>query len=72
MLEEGDYKTLEEIVETGKLNPSYVSRVLRMTFLAPEIAEAILPGRQPEGLTLDRAMQPHQLSFKTLRLTIMN
>jgi len=32
--------------------------VLRMTLLAPQIVEAILSGRQPEGLTMARAMQP--------------
>jgi hypothetical protein len=29
-----------------------------MTLLAPEIVEAILAGKQPEGLTMARAMQP--------------
>lgn len=58
MLKEGDYKTLEEIADAENINPSYVSRLLRMTLLAPEIVEAILAGRQPEGLTMARAMQP--------------
>jgi len=31
---------------------SYVSRVLRLTMLAPEIVEAILDGRQPAELQL--------------------
>lgn len=30
------------------MNPSYVSRVLRMTLLSPEIVKAILSARQPE------------------------
>jgi hypothetical protein len=29
-----------------------------MTLLAPEIVEAILAGRHPDGLTMARAMQP--------------
>ena len=33
--------------------PTYVSRVLRLTLLAPEIVEAILDGRQPAELQLD-------------------
>ena len=32
---------------------TYVSRVLRLTLLAPEIVEAILDGRQPAELQLD-------------------
>jgi len=29
-----------------------------MTLLAPEIVETILAGKQPEGLTMAKAMQP--------------
>jgi hypothetical protein len=58
LLESGDFSTIEEIAEAENINSSYVSRVLRMTLLAPEIVEAILAGRQPEGLTMARSMQP--------------
>lgn len=58
LLETGDFATIEEIAGAENINASYVSRVLRMTLLAPEIVEAILAGRQPEGLTMARAMQP--------------
>ena len=58
LLETGDYATIEEIAGAENINPSYVSRVLRMTLLAPEIVETILAGKQPEGLTMARAMQP--------------
>lgn len=63
MLQEGDYQTLEEIADAENINPSYVSRLLRMTLLAPEIVEAILAGRQPPGLTMARAMQPFELGW---------
>jgi hypothetical protein len=58
LLETGDFSTIEEIAEAEYINPSYVSRVLRMTLLAPEIVEAIIVGRQPEGLVMARAMRP--------------
>jgi hypothetical protein len=64
LLETGDFATIEEIAEAENINPSYVSRVLRMTLLAPEIVEAILAGRQPEGLTMARAMQPFSLDWR--------
>jgi hypothetical protein len=46
------YGTIEEIANAEKINPSYVSRVLRMTLLAREIIESVLAGRRPETLTL--------------------
>ncbi len=64
MLREGDYQTLEEIAEAENINPSYISRVLRMTLLAPEIVEAILARKQPEGLTMARAMQPFPVEWQ--------
>jgi hypothetical protein len=63
LLETGDFSTIEEIAEAENINPSYVSRVLRMTLLVPEIVEAILAGRQPEGLTMARAMQPFPVDW---------
>ena len=52
MLETGRFGTLAELAAAEKINASYVSRVLRLTLLAPDIVEAILDGRQPEGMTL--------------------
>ena len=58
LLETGVYGTIEEIAAGEKINPSYVSRLLRMTLLAPEIVEAVLDGRQPAEMTLAALMQP--------------
>lgn len=46
------YGTVSDWAAAEKINASYVSRVLRLTLLAPEIVEAILAGRQQEGMTL--------------------
>lgn len=58
MLESGRFATINELAAAEKINPSYVSRVLRLTLLAPDIVEAILDGRQPEGMTLPALMKP--------------
>ena len=52
MLETGRYATFDDFARAEKINAFYVSRVLRLTLLAPHIVEAILEGRQPEGTTL--------------------
>ena len=52
MLEQGRYASITELAEAEKLDRGYVGRLLHLTLLAPDIVEAILAGRQPEGLTL--------------------
>jgi hypothetical protein len=53
MLEEGRYASTTEIAEAEKIDSIFVSRLLRLTLLAPDIQEAILEGRQPKGLQLE-------------------
>ena len=47
------------------VNRGYVSRVLRLTLLAPDIVEAILDGRQPEELQLDDLLEGFPLEWIT-------
>ena len=64
LLETGDLTTIEDIATAKNINPSYVIGVRRLTLLAPEIVEAILAGRQAEGLTMARAMQPFPVEWE--------
>ena len=64
LLETGVYGTIEEIAAAEKINSSYVSRLLRMTLLAPNIVEAILDGRQPTKVTLAVLMRPFPVAWK--------
>ena len=67
MLESGDYATLQELAMAEKINTSYLSRVLRLTLLAPDIVEAILDGRQSEGLQLDALLKPFPVEWEEQR-----
>src|SRR3989338_4389787 len=58
MMESGHMATVEEIAAAEKINASYVSRVLRLTLLAPGIVEMILDGRQPAQLQLAHILEP--------------
>jgi len=58
MIETGRHATVAELAAAEKINPSYVSRVLRMTLLSPTMVEAILAGRQPKGMTLPALLEP--------------
>ena len=64
LLETGVYGTIEEIAAAEKINSSYVSRLLRMTLLAPDIVESVLDGRQPTKVTLALLMRPFPVAWE--------
>ena len=51
---------LNELAAAEKINPSSISR---LTLLAPDIVDAILDGRQPEGITLPGLMEPFPVEW---------
>ena len=62
--ENGTRATIAEIAAAGKINESYVGRVLRLTLLAPDIVDAILGGRQPAEMTLAGLMQRFAVGWR--------
>jgi hypothetical protein len=58
MLESGEYNSSAELAKAEKVNASYLSRILRLTLIAPDIIEEILAGRQPSTLQLDDLLKP--------------
>jgi hypothetical protein len=64
-------KSVARITSAEKINESYVGRVLRLTLLAPDIVEAILNGRQPAGLQLDRLLRRFPVEWRKQRADIM-
>lgn len=51
MLMTGRATTVRDLSAKAGVSPSYFARVLRLSFLAPDITGAILRGRQPVTLT---------------------
>ena len=64
MVDTGLHATLEDLARAKGMAPSYVSRVLRLTLLAPEIVEAILDGRQRAELQLDELLEGFPLEWE--------
>lgn len=67
MLEGGKHGTAADLAKAEKVNDSYLSRVLRLTLLAPDIVDAILDGRQPRSLELSMLLQPQPFSWEEQR-----
>ena len=57
LLESGQVATSTELAVQEGVTPSFLTRILRLTLLAPEIVTAVLDGRQLADLTLKTAMQ---------------
>ena len=68
MLDDGVCGTIEELAGREKVNRGYMSRVLRLTLLAPDIVEAILDGRQLEEMRLEHLMEGFPDEWATQRL----
>jgi hypothetical protein len=58
MLESGEFATIADLAEHERIAAPYLTRTLRLAFLAPDLVEAILDGRQPSNLTLEMLRKP--------------
>jgi len=52
MLEDGRYASISEMAKAEGVERGYVGSLLRLTLLPPPMVEAIVAGRQLEGMTL--------------------
>lgn len=58
LLDTGHYKSIDDLSRKRKINPSYVSRILRLNQLSPKIKTAILDGTQTRQLSLQDMQTP--------------
>ena len=52
----GKVKTIQEIAQTEKVTASYVTRLIQIGFLAPELMQRICEGKQPITLTTHKLL----------------
>ena len=64
MLELGEFATMGELAEREGIAPSYMTRVLRLTLLAPDIVEAILEEKQGPEVTLVSVLERFPTDWK--------
>ena len=58
MLDEGVYATVSELGDAEGTSKSYVSRILRLALLAPDIVEAILADSTDQCMMLEQLERP--------------
>ena len=63
MLESGEFATIGDLAAHEGIAHSYMTRVLRLTLLAPDIIEVILDGKQGPEVTLARVLEPFSLDW---------
>src|SRR5215217_5717093 len=63
LLDDGRYASISEMAGAEKIERGYLGSLLRLTLLAPDIVEAILDGREPDGLRMPRLMQPFSTTW---------
>jgi hypothetical protein len=66
-IESGQAKSITDLAEQEGVTDAYVCRLLPLTFLAPDIVEAILDGRQPKGLRLAELLGNGPLGWEQQR-----
>jgi hypothetical protein len=65
MLDEATHATIEDLATSKRIAKTYVSQVLRLTLLAPEIVDSILGGRQPAELQLEDLLEGFPLEWES-------
>src|SRR5512132_43118 len=64
MLDAGVYNSVSDIGDAENISKSYVSRILRLALLAPDIIEAILIGRPDQAVVLEQLERPLSASWE--------
>jgi hypothetical protein len=67
MLESGRHGTAAELSRAEGVTKSYLSRILRLTLLAPDIVEAVLDGKQPRAMELKALLKPFPFMWEDQR-----
>ena len=57
LLESGRFATIKALAEAVGLERSYVAKMLNLTLLSPKIVEAIVAGKEPDGLSVVKLRQ---------------
>ena len=63
----GEFRSRKLVAQFAKVDQRYAGRILQFAFLAPDIVEAILEGRQPPDLTVQKLLRGLPLGWAEQR-----
>jgi hypothetical protein len=69
LLEEGRFASVRDLADAEQVGLSYISRVLRLTLLAPDIVQRILDGQPTAGLA--GLLKPFPVEWERQREVLM-
>jgi hypothetical protein len=64
VLDDEVYASVSEIGDAEEISKSYVSRILRLALLAPDLVEAILAGQTDQARVLEQLEGPLPASWE--------
>ena len=67
MLDQGVCCSVSEIGDAENISKSYVSRILRLALLAPDVVDEILAGTTNQGMVLEHLERPLPASWEEQR-----
>jgi hypothetical protein len=70
LIEAGKLQNQRAVAAYAGLHERYITRILQCAFLAPTIVEAILEGREPADLSLDRLLKHLPPSWEQQRVRL--
>ncbi len=67
LLETGKVASIASLAKRLKVDRAYVSRILGLTLVAPDIVRAIMDGNEPSGLSLAKITKPFPVLWEEQR-----
>jgi len=67
LLDEGKYPTVAAMARDLGISRWYMARMLRISLLAPDLVEAIVDGREPDGMSIKKLRKPLSMLWSEQR-----
>lgn len=72
LLDDGKSTSIKQMADELGMAVPYMSRLIRLTLLAPDIIEAIVDGREPDGMSIERLRRPMPLLWREQKAVLQS